>query len=120
MPERFSQNTRRRTRRALALCALMLAWAPPFATAQTQNAPELQTPDAGAGSPQGQKPPSSSLPSTEQNPSETLGRSGGVIKPPGGVDSGISVPPKDSGAGSAMPVIPPPGAPGGNPNVQPK
>jgi len=42
----------------------------------------------------------------------------GVIQPPN-VDPGISVkPPAD--APQSMPVIPPPGSPGNNPNVVPK
>jgi len=48
---------------------------------------------------------------------------GGVVMPPSGVvkpgnpDPGINVPVAPQGR---MPVIPPPGTPGGNPNVQPK
>lgn len=50
-------------------------------------------------------------------------RDPGVIAPPTGVvkpgnpDPGINVPIPPQGR---MPVIPPPGTPGGNPNVQPK
>jgi hypothetical protein len=54
--------------------------------------------------------------------SEQLDRSKGVIAPPASTantDPGIVKPTPDTGA-SAMPVIPPPGTPGGNPNVQPK
>jgi hypothetical protein len=52
------------------------------------------------------------------NLSERLKESEGVIKPPENVDPGIQKkPPEDSGK---MPVIPPPGAPGGDPNVKPK
>jgi hypothetical protein len=49
--------------------------------------------------------------------SEQLSESNGVICPPAGVDPGISVPPV---GGGRMPVIPPPGTPGGDPNVVPK
>jgi hypothetical protein len=108
------------TGRSAALCvAVLLMAAPQLASAQTQNAPTLQAPDPGAKPSEAQKPPSSALPSTGETLSETLSRSGGVIRPPGGVDSQINVPPKDSGAGSAMPVIPPP-SPGSSPNVQPR
>jgi hypothetical protein len=61
-----------------------------------------------------------SLPSTGETLSERLDRSGGVIKPPAGVDPGMHVAPKDPNAGSNMPVIPPPGSPGGDRSVQPK
>jgi hypothetical protein len=43
---------------------------------------------------------------------------GGVLHPPN-VDPGINIkPPAD--APQSMPVVPPPGSPGGNPNVVPK
>ena len=49
--------------------------------------------------------------------SDKLAQSGGVICPPRVGDPDIKAPtPK----GGTMPVIPPPGSPGGNPNVQPK
>ncbi len=51
--------------------------------------------------------------------SEKLGRTNGVIRPQQDIDPGIAktapVPNPDS-----TPVIPPPGSPGGNPQVQPK
>src|SRR3954447_23424180 len=49
--------------------------------------------------------------------SDRLSRQQGAVKPPS-VDPGMSVQPK-TGAGT-MPVIPPPGSPGGNPSVVPK
>jgi hypothetical protein len=52
-----------------------------------------------------------------RNLSDQLARSGGVICPPGRVDSEIHAP---TPPGGAMQVIPPPGSPGGDPNVQPK
>jgi len=52
------------------------------------------------------------------NLSERLNQSGGVIKPPENVDPGLQKnPPEDS---AKMPVIPPPGSPGGDPNIKPK
>lgn len=61
-------------------------------------------------------------PSTDAGPSdnlsERLNRSGGVIKPPENVDPGMQKKPPDDSA--KMPVIPPPGSPGGDPNVKPK
>ena len=50
--------------------------------------------------------------------SRELNRSGGVIRPPPTHDRGV-VPPPNQGV-SRTPIIPPPGTPGGNPNVQPK
>lgn len=54
--------------------------------------------------------------SSEKNLSDKLARTGGVICPPN-VDPDIKAPTPNAGK---MPVIPPPGSPGGNPNVQPK
>jgi hypothetical protein len=49
--------------------------------------------------------------------SPELSRSKGVICPPAEVDPGIAVPPT---GGGVMPVIPPPGTPGGDPYIVPK
>jgi hypothetical protein len=49
--------------------------------------------------------------------SDQLAESKGVICPPAGVDAGIQQRPPEGGA---LKVIPAPGAPGGDPNVQPK
>jgi hypothetical protein len=51
-----------------------------------------------------------------QTLSEKLGQTGGVICPPD-IDAGMKAPTPDAGK---TPVIPPPGSPGGNPNVEPK
>src|SRR4051794_25690280 len=51
--------------------------------------------------------------------SDRLSRSNGVIAPPVATDPGSVKPPSQSGA-PVMPVLPPPGAPGGDPSVQPK
>lgn len=45
--------------------------------------------------------------------------SGYVILPPPGIDPGIHAPMPPT-AGHPMPVIPPPGAPGGDPRVTPR
>jgi hypothetical protein len=50
--------------------------------------------------------------------SSDLSRSGGVIKPPANVDPEMKQTPPPSGA--RMPMIPPPGTPGGNPLIKPK
>jgi hypothetical protein len=49
--------------------------------------------------------------------SDKLARSDGVICPPERVDPEIKQP---TPQGGPMPVIPPPGSPGGDPNVHPK
>ena len=48
---------------------------------------------------------------------DKLARSDGVLCPPAGVDPEIRAPTPDAGN---TPVIPPPGSPGGDPNVRPK
>jgi hypothetical protein len=50
------------------------------------------------------------------NLSDELSRSKGVICPPAEIDPGISALPTGRGV---MPVIPPPGTPGGDPNIIP-
>jgi hypothetical protein len=50
--------------------------------------------------------------------SSDLGRSGGVVTPPLGVDPEMKRTPPH--AGDNMPVIPPPGTPGGDPSIKPK
>lgn len=51
--------------------------------------------------------------------SEKLNKSDGVIKPRSDVDPGMAAT-APAPHGGTMPVIPPPGSPGGNPNIQPK
>jgi hypothetical protein len=58
-------------------------------------------------------------PTPGDNPSDKLNKSGGVIKPDGNIDPKMQVTPPDPGP-TSTPVIPPPGTPGGNPNVVPK
>jgi hypothetical protein len=48
---------------------------------------------------------------------DKLAKSNGVLCPPSGVDPQMRAPTPDAGN---TPVIPPPGSPGGNPNLQPK
>ena len=58
-------------------------------------------------------------PARGDNPSEKLNKSDGVIKPSENLDPKMQVTPPDPGP-TSTPVIPPPGSPGGNPNVVPK
>ena len=59
-----------------------------------------------------------SAPRDEEHLSDKLARTDGVICPPAGLDPQIRSP--APGGGGNMPVIPPPGSPGGDPNVRPK
>lgn len=51
------------------------------------------------------------------NPSDRLAETKGVVCPPPGIDPAIEKKPPADGK---LKVIPPPGTPGGNPNVEPK
>lgn len=57
-------------------------------------------------------------PQADENLSEKLARTDGVICPPAGLDPDIRAPAPSTGGN--MPVIPPPGTPGGDPTVRPK
>lgn len=99
-----------------------LAQSPPADKAPT--APKTEPRDATACGPrgthatvgQGGKDVVVRVPKDE-NLSSKLARSDGVICPPTQVDPEIHAP---APQGGPMPVIPPPGSPGGDPKVQPK
>jgi len=57
------------------------------------------------------------VPQQDKSVSEKLAATDGVICPPADIDPAIRVP---APGGGAMPVIPPPGSPGGDPSVRPK
>ncbi len=109
-------------------CVLMAAseaasaQAPPgAATPPAQTAPPAPV---GGCSPTRPVPPRGTIApegSTTGQRAEPLGdklaRSDGVLCPPSGVDPEIRAPTADTGN---MPVIPPPGTPGGDPDVRPK
>jgi hypothetical protein len=61
-----------------------------------------------------QSPPQQIVP-----PADPAARANGVIPAPAGIDPGIRAQ-RPSGAVATMPVIPPPGTPGGDPRVIPK
>jgi hypothetical protein len=68
---------------------------------------------------QGAKQPSApAAPSASGSSSSELSQSGGVITPPTGIDPEMKRTPPPSG--DSMPVVPPPGTPGGNPSAKPK
>ncbi|MGB7258423.1 MAG: hypothetical protein ACRECC_13135 [Pseudolabrys sp.] len=87
---------------------------PPAAPPQTEHRdPKACAPDPGTVGSGGDV--KSGQPSTTL--SDRLARSDGVICPPEHVDPDIKAP---TPQGGAMQVIPPPGSPGGDPNVRPK
>jgi hypothetical protein len=99
------------------LPALAVAQAPPQSKSPAAPEKEVRDPDACAHSTVGEgtgvevkKPDDKSL-------SDKLAQSKGVICPPDQVDPAMNRP---APGGGTMPVIPPPGSPGGDPNVQPK
>ncbi|MFH1558430.1 MAG: hypothetical protein ABII76_26820 [Pseudomonadota bacterium] len=61
--------------------------------------------------------PTLPAPRSDENLSDRLDRTEGVIPPARNLDPELTHPAPDVGT---MPVIPPPGSPGGNPQVQPK
>src|SRR3954452_9396043 len=56
--------------------------------------------------------------SSQEPLGKKLDRTDGVIPPPPGVDPGLTITPPH--AQGTMPVIPPPGTPGGEPGLRPK
>lgn len=64
----------------------------------------------------GERSPQAPPGTTGQNLSDRLARTDGVLCPPN-VDPEVKAPTPDVGK---TPVIPPPGSPGGDPNVRPK
>ena len=71
-----------------------------------------------SGRPGRGQPAMPAVPPASGTLSSDLNRSGGVITPPAGIDPEIKQTPPATG--STMPIIPPPGTPGGNPAVKPK
>jgi hypothetical protein len=99
------------------------AQAPPAAaTPPAQTAPAAQTasdcaptrsvPSRGSVAPEGSTTGQSAEPLGDK-----LAKSDGVLCPPAGVDPEIRAPTPDTGNTR---IIPPPGSPGGDPNVRPK
>jgi hypothetical protein len=86
---------------AAALLALQPALTQPAAPDPRTTIPEKIAPQSGG-----------------DDLSEKLDRSGGIIPPPADPGPGIEVAPPEPAPD--MPVIRPPGSPGGDPDVQPK
>jgi hypothetical protein len=107
----------------LAASGAASAQAPPApATPPAQTAPPA--PDRATNcaptqtTPQGSIAPKDTTTGQRQEPlGDKLAKSDGVLCPPAGVDPAMRAP---APSGGNMPVIPPPGSPGGDPNVRPK
>jgi hypothetical protein len=84
------------------------------AIAQTPPSPE----NPAAQIPEKIAPPLNSPGSEGGVNREKFKRDDGVIRPRDDVDPDMTAKPPDSGA--RMPVIPPPGGPGGDPSIKPK
>jgi hypothetical protein len=106
---------------AVTLGVAMTISPPAWSQAPRSQAPqpvpeERQSPSARPGDTTGPQQGTSTAPSGSL--SDELSRSGGVVQPPATGDQGVVPPPK---AGhQSTPVIPPPGTPGGNQEIQPK
>jgi hypothetical protein len=114
------------TRTITVLLCLGVAVAAPRAHAQNpQSAPPgvVPAPVAPPGAPS--PPPEKIEPGAKDSHagggtlSDQLTQQHGTLDPPHGVDPGMAITPPAQGQGS-MPVIPPPGSPGGTPRVVPK
>ncbi len=91
--------------------AMTIGWLLPasaFSADPTPQAPPEAVPQAG------QSPGSGS----SEPPGDRLERSNGVIRPPTGVDPGLTQPPPQTG--SRTPIIRPPGTSGGGSEINPK
>ncbi|HZL31580.1 MAG TPA: hypothetical protein VFC54_11050 [Pseudolabrys sp.] len=105
----------------LAILTPALAQAPPNAKAPIAPKTEQLDPNAcaggGAQATIGQGGDVEVKKPNDRTLSNKLARSGGVICPPRHVDPEIQAP---TPPGGPMPVIPPPGGPGGDSSVRPK
>jgi len=111
---------------AILLC-LGVVIAAPRAEAQNPQpappgvtSPPVASPSAPSPPPERIAPPEKDVPGTNGNLSlsDKLARQQGMLDPPHEVDPGMAItPPQTQGT---MPVIPPPGSPGANQQVQPK
>jgi hypothetical protein len=84
----------------------------PVPTQGTVRCAPVQPPAQGTGA-----PPQQTTGQSREPLSDRLAQADGVICPPTEVDRQMQKPPPEAGK---TPVIPPPGAPGGDPTVRPK
>jgi hypothetical protein len=105
----------------LAGSGVTFAQAPPTPVTPQQKtappAPEHSTNCAPAGPRGGTATEESTVGRAGEPLADKLNKSEGVLCPPSGIDPEIRAPTPESGN---TPVIPPPGSPGGDPNVRPK
>ena len=99
---------------AAVSAGLALAHAVPCGAQTVDQKPAAETPPQTI--PEDTRPGRSG--SSEEPLGKKLHRTDGVLHPPRGVDPGVAIPPPSTG--SNMPVIPPPGTPGGNTAIEPK
>jgi len=113
-----------------ASCVLMLATAAHAQAPASPATPPAQTATPAASQPSNcaPMPPNGTGTNTNKKDGTTVGesnealgdklaRSDGTLCPPSNVDPAIRAPTPEAGK---MDVIPPPGSPGGDPNVRPK
>ncbi|HEY1936065.1 MAG TPA: hypothetical protein VGG99_29010 [Acetobacteraceae bacterium] len=111
-------------RRLAMLLAAAVVAAPCAALAQNpQPAPPgvkapVAPPNSPSPPPEQVAPGAQNMQGNDPNLSNKLASQNGTLHP-SNVDPGIAVTPPANGQGT-MPVIPPPGTSGGNPNVEPK
>jgi hypothetical protein len=113
-------------RSMVVLLCLGVAVAAPRAAAQNpQPAPPgvvpapMAPPNAPSPPPEQIAPGGKGVPAGKPTLSDRLAQQQGTLRPPNGVDPGMRVDPPAQTRGT-MPVIPPPGSPGGNSQVVPK
>ena len=99
-----------RRKSPIVIAMLMIVSCAGAVAAQTTTDPPAACPPDVKGDPP-------KLGDNKPDLSKSLADSRGVICPPAGVDRDIQVTPP---AGGELKVVPPPGTPGGDPNVQPK
>src|SRR5215210_1036921 len=102
----------------LSVAAIIAGLSTTGVRAQTPAANE-STPDSSRPMDPRQDPRSTGATPSGESLSDRLGRTEGVIHPPTSLNPDMSVRPPVPDAGTT-PVIPPPGSPGGNPDVEPK
>jgi len=114
-------------RSAAVLLCLGVVIAAPRAEAQNPQpappgvtSPPVASPSAPSPPPEKIAPPGKDVLGRNGNPtlSDKLARQQGLLDPPHAVDPDMAVKPPPTQ--ETMPVIPPPGSPGGNRQVQPK
>jgi hypothetical protein len=110
-PEKLTKDSNAMTnlRMAALLALVMISAATPPAYGGGQESPDKVAP-------QGQDKPGADDGGNPPPPAEDKG----VIPPPPTGDTGIQTQVPNPNAGTPEEVIPPPGTPGGNPNVEPR